>query len=130
MSHKDPEKAREYNRRWREENPGYHRRYYERNKERHSANVRRWHKENRSSVRAAQLKTKYGISIADYDAALIAQSGRCAICVDASPKLVVDHCHMTNDFRGLICWSCNVGLGHFSDDPARLAAAIRYLEKL
>lgn len=83
----------------------------------------------RSRHRAAQLKHKYGISVSDYDAALIAQCGRCGICSDASPKLVVDHCHATENFRGLICWSCNIGLGHFKDDPSRLAAAINYLKE-
>lgn len=41
----------------------------------------------------------------------------------------VDHCHETGGFRGMICHSCNTGLGNFKDDPATLRAAAAYLEK-
>lgn len=54
--------------------------------------------------------------------------GICICCNDAGP-LVVDHDHATGNFRGMICSSCNLGLGHFNDDPARLAAAICYLKE-
>jgi hypothetical protein len=31
-------------------------------------------------------------------------------------------------FRGLLCRGCNLGLGHFEEDPARLVRAAQYLE--
>lgn len=52
---------------------------------------------------------------------------RCQICGTRPKKLNVDHCHATNKFRGLLCRTCNLGLGHFRDDVGRLRCAMLYL---
>lgn len=75
---------------------------------------------------------RYGITPADYDAMLESQAGRCAICQTDDPasrsgSWHVDHCHDTGVVRGLLCTRCNIGLGQFRDDAARLRAAIDYL---
>lgn len=52
----------------------------------------------------------------------------CNICgteLGESPQL--DHCHDTGAWRGVLCRSCNLGLGMFKDDPQRLLNAIMYL---
>lgn len=63
---------------------------------------------------------------------LVNQGGKCAICgIMPAPderQLCVDHDHRTKAFRGLICNSCNIGLGSFRDDPEALRAAIDYIE--
>lgn len=76
--------------------------------------------------RAANLKFRYGLSLADYDALLIRQGGGCAICGTPS-DLHVDHDHATGRVRGLLCRGCNIGVGHFADDSHRVAAASLYL---
>ena len=73
-------------------------------------------------------RRKYGISRAEYEAIVEAQGGCCAICGVDGLVLAVDHCHRTGVIRGLVCGGCNLGLGHFGDDPARLRAAAAYLE--
>lgn len=63
------------------------------------------------------------------------QQGLCAICgkrpsgaKKQSYRLHVDHDHTTGKVRGLLCQSCNHGVGNFKDDPALLEAAIAYIK--
>jgi hypothetical protein len=78
--------------------------------------------------RDRRLKRRYGIDSTDFDRLLAEQDGRCAICmVPHSDKWVVDHNHDTGKVRGILCNLCNVGLGHFSDSPESLQAALIYL---
>ena len=76
---------------------------------------------------------RYGINQLDYTKMLEAQDHSCAICgtEDPSPKkyLCVDHNHDTGEVRGLLCHSCNTGLGMFKDDPNNLLKANEYLTK-
>jgi len=82
-------------------------------------------------VRTAQLKRRYGISPAEYDALLAKQGGACAICRRrAKGRLCVDHCHVTGMVRGLLCNECNGALGYLRDDQASLVAALAYLGAL
>lgn len=73
----------------------------------------------------------YGITPEEYAALLDRQLGRCAICRADSAGgrggWHVDHDHNTGKVRGLLCHSCNLGLGHLKDDPALLRAAMEYL---
>ena len=72
---------------------------------------------------------KYGIEPEQYIAMVKDQRGLCAICerpMKRHPHM--DHCHVTGIIRGLLCYTCNVGLGSFGDDPERLRAAARYIE--
>ncbi len=75
---------------------------------------------------------KLGITEDEYEAMLELQGGTCAICpaeVSGTRGTVwpVDHDHKTGEPRGLLCHTCNQGLGLFKDDPALLARAIDYL---
>jgi Recombination endonuclease VII len=84
-----------------------------------------------SPVRTGHLKRRFGISAAEYDALLAKQGGACAICRRRSKyRLCVDHCHLTGRIRGLLCYSCNLALGHLKDDQASLVAALAYLGAL
>ena len=81
--------------------------------------------------RAYNLKSKHGITLADYERMLSQQGGKCAICGSLSPgqnetHFHVDHDHLTGRVRGFLCERCNVGIGYF-DDPAGFEAAAQYL---
>lgn len=86
----------------------------------------------RRSYRNASLKRQYGITLEDYERMLAAQEHCCAICGADYPggkgDFHVDHDHATGEVRALLCHACNVGLGHFGDDPDRLRVAAAYLE--
>jgi hypothetical protein len=78
------------------------------------------------------LKSKYGITLAEYDAMAKKQDGKCAICESAEPKgngarFAIDHSHKTGKVRGLLCGPCNTAIGKFQDDIAILQSAIEYL---
>lgn len=71
---------------------------------------------------------QYGMTRADFDSMSAEQGNKCRIC-SRSRKLHVDHCHKTGRVRGLLCGSCNRGLGMFSDSIRNLDAAIVYLKE-
>ena len=78
-----------------------------------------------------RLKYKYGITLKEYTNLLEEQNQVCAICsepCDLKPRLSVDHDHTTGKLRGLLCDSCNNGLGRFKDNPETLSNAIEYLK--
>lgn len=58
------------------------------------------------------------------------QGGLCAVCgqPDARRELSVDHCHETGYVRGLLCSTCNLGLGMLGDDLLGLRRVVAYLE--
>lgn len=73
-----------------------------------------------------RLLAKYGLTQERYNELYELQDGRCAIC-DRAITLVIDHCHETLEVRGLLCNSCNLGIGYFEDNITRMSLAIKYL---
>lgn len=69
----------------------------------------------------------YGLEAGQYDQMYAAQGGGCAICTTEHEVLAVDHDHETGAIRGLLCQTCNVGLGNFKDNDLLLKAAAEYL---
>lgn len=84
----------------------------------------------RDQKNAVRFFRKYGITIEQFAEMSTAQGDLCVICRQppkGKTRLSVDHCHKTGKIRGLLCDTCNVGLGMFQDDPDLLTAAITYL---
>lgn len=97
-----------------------------RNKENYKVYKAKYYKENRLKKKGYDLK-KYGIGIVEYNSLLSKQANGCAICKKEG-QLSVDHCHLTNNVRGLLCSSCNFMLGHAKDSLQTLKSAIDYLQ--
>lgn len=99
-----------------------------------------WNRANKSTVRNAQLKRRYGITLEQYEKLYEDQGGLCAICCGdplMGRSLSVDHdreccpgkVSCGKCIRGLLCHNCNTGIGHFYDDPELLDTAAFYIRK-
>lgn len=73
----------------------------------------------------------YGLSAEQFTAMEQRQGGACLVCGELPKgrrkKLCVDHCHQTNEVRGLLCSNCNTGLGYFKDSVDLLNKAAVYV---
>ena len=115
----------------------YQRDYNKRNREKRRAQSRARYK--KQGVRDGLLRRlkKLGITYKDYQELAQSQENRCGICGKKSSdkyrgkprSLHIDHCHTTGKIRGLLCATCNHGIGNFYDNPLLLKKAISYLKK-
>lgn len=82
------------------------------------------------------IKNRYGIDSKWYYDKLNEQNGCCAICKNKNPgtninKFHVDHYEFEGKkiARGLLCGSCNPGIGFLKHDEEILIEALNYLRK-
>lgn len=80
-------------------------------------------------LKAYDLYRKYGLSMADFNAIFLDQSGLCCVCSCELHKPYVDHDHKTGKVRGILCGKCNLGLGSFMDNPELCIRAAAYLQE-
>ena len=123
---KDPQKMREYERAYRKANPDKIKEKREKYKERNTEAYFAYHR-----ARYKRTPSKHhGYSYFEI-LEIVKKQGGCKICKVKKPRGKArwhgDHCHKTGKFRAVLCGPCNMGLGHFSDNPKLLSAAARYL---
>ena len=90
-----------------------------------------------------RLKTR-GLTPESYEALFLSQNKQCAICFkpllpwtpnnQRTKKQIkdfacVDHCHQTGNTRGILCWRCNLVLGHVNDNVQLLDKMMQYVLK-
>lgn len=152
MALKDEEERREYDRNRYKNNPI--------RKEQCKKRAKTWKKKNREQVLEYQREyhrkknstpegklelrkrvlKKHGLSLDDFAWMLQEQMGVCAICGQNETvkdrwgnvrRLDVDHNHITNKNRGLLCQSCNTALGKLRADEGidLFIEAIKYIRR-
>lgn len=83
---------------------------------------------NQSEKRKATVRRSlYGLSAESYASLMAKQNGRCAICERPMERPQVDHDHATGRVRGLLCVTCNTGLGKLGDSIERIEHVLAYL---
>jgi hypothetical protein len=106
---------------WEKDNPDYRKEWIEKNK----INFR-------EKEKAYRYRKVYGISIEDFNLMVKNQNYKCDICklplkLENKKSFGLDHDHISSKIRGILCNTCNSGLGMFKDKIENLELAIDYL---
>lgn len=110
---------------------------YKSNPKKHIEYSQKWRKQNPDQFRGTLLKSRFWPNLSwqeslnQYNALLKNQNYSCGIChkhkSTFNKELAVDHCHTTGKVRGLLCDSCNKGLGLLGDSLQAVKSALNYL---
>ena len=115
----------EFYRKWKLDNP-------ERAREKWRKASEAYYKKSPETRNLASRARRVGIPPSQVQELLTQQGHRCKICgtheSEASKhRLHIDHCHRTNNVRGMLCSKCNTGIGLFLDNPNLLRKAADYI---
>lgn len=117
----NPKRQREISEAWKKRSP-----------EAHKLCEKTWRQNNPDKIKDNALKYDFGITLVEYNLMLDKQNHCCFLCEvhesKLKSKLAVDHCHISNKIRGLLCNNCNRGIGHLKHNIKTLTKAIKYLE--
>lgn len=80
----------------------------------------------RKQTKERQVQKVFGISSKEYYSYF--EDAVCSIC-SRNTDLVLDHCHNSGKIRGVLCRTCNTGIGHLRDSPELVARALYYLQE-
>ena len=106
------DKRNAYAREWRRRPENYHRLREQ---------EKRWRTGHKENIRASNLKARaqqYDLTVDEY---LNRLKTPCGICGGIKPRMTIDHCHTTNDIRGVLCSACNSQLGWYENNKEAIA---------
>lgn len=88
----------------------------------------------KDKARDYKLRSRYGITLAEYNKMFKKQGYKCAICRKKwnkrQKRFAVDHNHHTKYIRGILCTYCNSKLlKYLRDDKNKALGVIKYLTK-
>jgi hypothetical protein len=123
------EKTKEYDKKYREANKEKIKEYYEQNKQKINEYEKEYYEQNKEKIKenrktengkkSARIShwKRRGVISNDYDALYekYINTNECELCnisitsgKGISGKKHLDHCHMTGEFRNILCGNCNV----------------------
>jgi hypothetical protein len=107
--------------------------HHKANKEKHAAYQLKWSRANPDRKADIYLKTRLGVPHGTYAQMLTAQQGCCAICgtrdTGKMRRFHLDHDATSGGIRGLLCGTCNTGIGQLRHSEELLRSAIEYLKR-
>lgn len=128
MPYADPERNSACKAKWERDNRDHvnalHRDGYRRNRDKRLADNKARNDANPERRRRTVMKSRYKTTDAKIDALIERDGGKCAVCGDERWHL--DHCHETNELRGLLCGNCNRALGMLRESPERITRLAEY----
>jgi hypothetical protein len=105
-------------RKWRAENPEKAREQWRKCRERNVEKVRK---------QCREWRLRFRERLAGRSAPSACEA--CGSSAETGRALAFDHDHLTGEFRGWLCYGCNLALGCVNDDIERLDALIVYLSR-
>ena len=110
--------------RWRRENPELAKAYGKAYREKRKLSDPDYY-------RRRNYKSKYGITLEDYNDMHEKQNGVCYICNtdNGAKRLAVDHCHETGLVRKLLCTACNLTVEHLENAKASVEKYVDYVKE-
>jgi hypothetical protein len=89
-----------------------------------------WRRNNPNKIRGYKLHFRYGLTQKEVDEQLDWQDNKCYICGTSfsERRPVIDHNHVTNVPRGILCDRCNLAIGLLNEDPKLFSNVIEYLK--
>lgn len=75
-----------------------------------------WNRVGKQRYRGKRRGRALGLTYEQVQEMLAQANSKCACCGRVTTSLLLDHNHQTGCVRGLVCNSCNVGIGHIERD--------------
>lgn len=82
------------------------------------------------------LKHSYNLSEEEFSGLRDKTKGVCPVCLEGfkyggrtTKGIAIDHNHVTGEVRGVLCKSCNAGLGQLGDTLEAAKRLVNYLEE-
>lgn len=87
-------------------------------------------KKRADSARWSRIKKEYGLTEKNVKFMLSEQGGLCSICnIDITAGYHIDHCHVKNKVRSLLCQKCNQAIGLLNENENIFFRAANYIRK-